>query len=43
MKIVNKIWTIGLMAVSMTFTACEDFFETDPKNIINEEDYIAEE
>ena len=43
MKIVNKIWTIGLIAVSMTFTACEDFFETDPKNIINEEDYIAEE
>lgn len=43
MKIVNKIWTIGLMAVSMTFTACEDFFETDPKNIINEEDYITEE
>ena len=43
MKIVNKIWTIGLMAVSITFTACDDFFETDPKNIINEEDYIAEE
>lgn len=39
----NKIWTIGLMAVSMAFTACDDYFETDPKNIINEEDYIAEE
>ena len=43
MKIMNKLWGVALIAMSMTFSSCDDFFETDPKNIINEEDYIAEE
>lgn len=29
--------------MSVCFHSCEDFFDTDPKNIINEGDYIAEE
>lgn len=43
MKIMNKIWAIGLLIVAAAFQSCDDYFETDPKNIINEKDYIAEE
>lgn len=43
MKITNKIWAIGLLVVAAAFQSCDDYFETDPKNIINEKDYIAEE
>lgn len=43
MKVMNKIWTLGLLAMSVAFTSCDDYFETDPKNIVNEGDYIAEE
>lgn len=43
MKILNKIWVIALMATAIGLQSCDDFFETDPKDIINEEDYIAEE
>lgn len=43
MKIMNKIWAIGLLAMTTAFQSCDDYFETDPKNIINEKDYIAEE
>lgn len=43
MRIMNKILAIGLLAVSAAFQSCDDFFDTDPKNIINDKDYIAEE
>ena len=43
MKISNKIWAAGLLAMSFAVQSCDDFFDTDPKNTINEKDYIAEE
>ena len=43
MKLSNKICIAGLLAMSFSLQSCNDFFETDPKNIINEGDYIAEE
>ena len=43
MKLSKKIWIMGLLALSFSLQSCNDFFETDPKNIINEDDYIAEE
>ncbi len=43
MKITNKIWVLCLMALPFALQSCEDYFDTDPQNIVNEEDYIAEE
>lgn len=43
MKAIRKIGLLGMLAMSVAFAACDDYFETDPKNIINENDYIAEE
>lgn len=43
MKIINKICAIGLLTATVALQSCDDYFETDPKNIINENDYIAEE
>lgn len=33
------VWAV-VMASSLAFTSCDDFFETDPDDIINEDDYI---
>lgn len=43
MNIMNRIWALGLMVMSMALTSCNDYFDTDPNNIINNDDYIAEE
>ena len=43
MKIKNIIPSIGLLTLTMAFNSCSDYFDTNPKNIINEGDYIAEE
>ena len=43
MKINKKLLTLGLFASMVAFTSCEDYFDTDPDNIINDGDYIAEE
>ena len=38
----QKIYMASL-ATSFAVQSCDDFFDTDPKNTINEKDYIAEE
>ncbi len=43
MNIRNIIPALGLLVATAAFNSCDDYFDTDPKNIINEEDYIAEE
>lgn len=43
MNIKNIIPAIGLLVAAVAFNSCDDYFDTDPKNIINEKDYIAEE
>ena len=43
MNIRNIIPALGLLVATAAFNSCDDYFDTDPKNIINEGDYIAEE
>lgn len=43
MNIRNIIPALGLLVATVAFNSCDDYFDTDPKNIINEGDYIAEE
>ncbi len=43
MKINNMIVAISMVVALAAFNSCTDYFDTDPGNIINEEDYIAEE
>lgn len=35
--------SIVTVLFALTFTSCEDYFDTDPESIINEDDYIVEE
>ena len=43
MKISSKILALTLVASATMLQSCNDYFDTDPKNIINTEDYIAQE
>lgn len=44
MKRLKFAWAAVLMGAMTMFTAsCNDFFDTDPKDIINESDYIQQE
>ena len=40
MRYINKLTIIIAGLLAFTFSSCDDFFETNPDNIINAGDYI---